>query len=165
MFDFHLNSLFLISTQLSLSLISTLQSRLDSPSSSKSQASKTKMMITRRRSRAPCTESDWRVSWERRSTSSIQQFVWKWRQWRRIDRTWRASRSELLWLWLCRCCDCCCRRSVNQWPDFVVVEDRWIIVVVIVVVEDRWISSRILLKGCWLGVGVDGEDEVGEGRK
>ena len=71
--------------------------------------------------------------------------------------TWRASGSELLWLWLCRCCcDCCCRRSMNQWLDFVVVEDRWIIVVV----EDRWISGQILLKGCWLGVGVDEEDEV-----
>ena len=41
------------------------------------------------------------------------------------------------------CCDC----------DYVVV-------VVIVVVEDQWISGWILLKGCWLGVGVDGEDDV-----
>ena len=51
------------------------------------------------------------------------------------------------------CCDCDC------------------VIVVIVVVEDRWISSRILLKGCWLGVGVDEEDKVvslcqrGEGMK
>ena len=41
------------------------------------------------------------------------------------------------------CCDCDC-----------------VVVVVIVVVEDRWISGWILLKGIWLGVGVDGEDDV-----
>ena len=45
------------------------------------------------------------------------------------------------------------------------------VVVVIVVVEDRWISGQILVKGSWLGVGVDREDKVvslcqrGEGRK
>ena len=81
----------LISTHFSLSLISTLQSRSDSPSSSKSQASKTKMTIARRRSRAPWTEFDWRVSWERRSTSLIQQSVQKRRWWRKIDWTWRTK--------------------------------------------------------------------------
>ena len=49
------------------------------------------MTIAQRRSRASRTESDWRVSWERRSASPIQQSVWKQRWWRRIDRTWKAK--------------------------------------------------------------------------
>ena len=54
LFDSHLNSL-------SFHHSSLLQSRSASPSSSKSQASKTKTTIARRRSRAPRTESDRRV--------------------------------------------------------------------------------------------------------
>ena len=150
----------------SLFFISTLQSQSAFPSSLKSQASKTKTTLARRRSRAARTESDWRV-WVaselgtpislsnptiRLETKTVTE---NWSdmegEWVRFVvivslllwlLLWKIGESLLLWLLLCRCC---CARSVNQWPDFV----------------EGWLA----------GVGVDGEDEVvslcqrGEGRK
>ena len=123
MFDFHLNSLFLISTQLSLSLISTLQSRSASPSSSKSQASKMKTTIARRRSRAPRTESDQQVWAMSELGTPINLF----------DPTIRLEMETMTENW---------SDMESEWVRVVVIV---IVVVVIVVVEDRWISGRILL--------------------